>query len=181
MNEPMIKALVLSCSLNPKSNSAKLAECAKDYLDEQNIPTGHMDLRKLDMPFCGVDAAYDHESVGKLKQAIEEADAVLLAAPVYNYDLNAAAKNVIELTGSAWENKVVGFMCAAGGSRSYMSPIGLANSLMFDFRSYIVPRFVYATRADFEVDDVDGEVKERINALVDATLRLATGLALTAD
>lgn len=181
MNEAIIKVLVLSCSLNPGSNSAKLAEAAKAYLDEQSIPTSHMDLRELDMPFCDGNAAYGHESVGKLKTVIDESDAILLAAPVYNYDLNAAAKNVIELTGSAWENKVVGLMCSAGGANSYMSPIGLANSLMFDFRSYIVPRFVYATRAAFQGGDIDGEMKERLHELVDNTVRLATGLALTRE
>ena len=31
---------------------------------------------------------------------------------------NAAAKNLIELTGKAWEDKIVGFACAAGANSS---------------------------------------------------------------
>ena len=71
--------------------------------------------------------------------------AILLATPIYNYDVSAAAKNMVELTGSAWRDKTVGFICAAGGTSSYMSVMGLANSLMLDFRCIILPRFVYAT------------------------------------
>jgi len=39
-----------------------------------------------------------------------DADGLPLAAQVYNYDL-AAAKNMIELSGTAWENKIIGSLC----------------------------------------------------------------------
>ena len=76
-------------------------------------------------------------------------DGIVVATPIYNYDASAAAKNLVELTGRAWQNKVVGFLCAAGGDGSYMSIMALANSLMLDFRCVIVPRFVYATGGAF--------------------------------
>lgn len=85
---------------------------------------------------------------------IREANGILLATPIYNYDASAAAKNLIELTGKAWENKVVGFACSAGGSGSYMSIMALAGSLMLDFRCTIVPRFVYATSQDFSGENI---------------------------
>src|SRR5438034_11602701 len=88
----------------------------------------------------------------KLSSAIESADGILIAAPVYNYDVAAAAKNMIELTGSAWENKIVGFLCAAGGTASYMSVMAYANSLMLDFRCVIILRFVFATADAFDGD-----------------------------
>jgi len=87
----------------------------------------------------------------------------MLATPVYNYDVSAAAKNMVELTGSAWEDKVVGFLCAAGGMGSYMSVMSFANSLMLDFRCLIIPRFVYATGDSFTGDKVtDTKVAKRI-------------------
>ena len=69
------------------------------------------------------------------------------------YDLNAAAKNFIELTGRAWTNKVVGFICAAGGKGSYMSVTSFMNSLMLDFRCIIIPRFVYTDASGFDDDN----------------------------
>src|ERR1700694_145423 len=99
----------------------------------------------------------------KLSAAIEAADGILIAAPVYNYDVAAAAKNMIELTGSSWEEKVVGFLCAAGGNSSYMAVMAYANSLMLDFRTVIIPRFVYATGNAFDGDKIsDPKVRNRI-------------------
>jgi FMN reductase len=80
---------------------------------------------------------------------------------------------LIELTGDSWEDKVVGFLCAAGGASSYMSLMSLANSLMLDFRCLIIPRFVYATRSDFSGDKVPtDEVKGRVARLAQASLAL---------
>ena len=89
-----------------------------------------------------------------------------------NYDANAAAKNFIEITGQAWQNKVVGFLCAAGGEKSYMSIMSIANSLMLDFRCVIIPRFVYVS------DDTvaDEAVVERIHELADELVRFTTNL-----
>ncbi len=94
--------------------------------------------------------------------------------PIYNYDVNAAAKNLIELTGRAWTNKVVAFLCAAGGQGSYMSVMPLANSLMLDFRCVIVPRFVYATGEHF---DDDGRIDDSITRRTHELCHFALGLS----
>jgi FMN reductase len=125
------------------------------------------------LPFCDGEAAYDHQSVLTLSKTISEARVVIIATPIYNFDASAALKNLIELTGESWEDKVVGFLCAAGGSMGYMSIMSLANSLMLDFRCLIIPRIVYATSRDF----VDGrlsssEMRERIRELAAASVRI---------
>jgi hypothetical protein len=59
-----------------------------------------------------------------------------------------------------------------------MAIMGLANSLMLDFRCLIVPRFVYATGDDFAEDRqpdmhiTSDEIKERIEQLTDAVFQL---------
>jgi FMN reductase len=126
---------------------------------------------------CDADACYTKPGSQKVGKAIKGADGILLATPVYNYDVSATAKNLVELTGSAWEEKVVGFLCAAGGMSSYMSVMAFANSLMLDFRSVIIPRFVYATGRAFEGDEVkDKEVVERIEELADELIRFTKAL-----
>jgi FMN reductase len=169
--------VVVSASLNPASRSYRLAESAADALGRLGAKVTLIDLRKWDLPFCDGEATYSHPAVEKLTQVIQAAAAVLVAAPIYNYDLNAAAKNLVELTGDAWAEKPVGFLCSAGGKSSYMSPIGLANSLMFDFRSWIVPRFVYATRQDFDDQGAPlPQISERIEQLAKTALGLARAL-----
>jgi FMN reductase len=89
----------------------------------------------------------------------------------------AAAKNMVELTGSAWEDKVVGFLCAAGGMGSYMSVMSFANSLMLDFRCLIIPRFVYATGDSFDGDKLtDTKVVKRIEQVVAELVRVTKGV-----
>ena len=143
--------LVISSSLRPGSLSRQLGEL---LAHEFGASGEHVDLREYPLPLCDGEAAYSDPNVEKLSAKIGTARVIVIGTPIYNYDANAAVKNLVELTGSAWEDKIVGFLCAAGGQSSYMSIMGLANSLMLDFRCLIIPRFVYATGDDFEGDRV---------------------------
>src|SRR6185295_13777331 len=155
--------LVLTTSGNPDSNSRRMAQIAFDWLKKAKLNCQWLDISKVDLPLCDADACYNHPAAQNLTAAVEKADGIIVATPVYNYDVAAAAKNMVELTGSAWEDKIVAFLCAAGGMGSYMSVMAYANSLMLDFRCVIVPRFVYATGDDFDDDGVtQKKVRTRI-------------------
>lgn len=165
--------LVFSTSLSAASRSRVLARAGHAALQKAGVEAELIDVRTLGLPMCDGGAAYGHPAVGPLAEKIRTARGVLLCFPVYNYDCGAAAKNLIELTGKAWENQVVGLACAAGGSSSYMSPMGLANSLMLDFRCVIVPRFVYTTGAAFSGEQIsDAEVARRVESLAAELARI---------
>src|SRR6267142_1845794 len=108
--------LVLSTSGNPDSNSRRMAQIAFDWLKKAKLNCQWLDISELDLPLCDADACYNHPAAQNLAAAVEKADGIIVATPVYNYDVAAAAKNMVELTGSAWEDKVVGFVCATGDS-----------------------------------------------------------------
>lgn len=168
---------LISSSLNADSNSRILAQEAKRVLEQDGHAVTLLDLRDYPLPFCDGGSSYSHPNVALITEQIRTADAVLIATPIYNYDSTAALKNLIELTGSALENKVVGFLCAAGGLGSYMSIMSLANSLMLDFRSVIVPRFVYATGDAFSGGRISSaDVTQRVADLSRAAARLGTAL-----
>ena len=159
--------LVISSSLNPKSRSRLLALIALKILKDINEPADWLDLADYSIPFCDGDSSHKNPEVKKLKDKIKNSKAIIFAVPIYNYDVNSAAKNLIELTGDTWTNKIIGFLCAAGGRGSYMSVMSLANSLMLDFRCIIIPRFVYSTGEAFDGEQVvDPGLEERINDLV---------------
>ena len=159
--------LIISTSLNTNSRSWILAQCALSVFNEKGIDAELFDLRDVDLPFCDGDKCYDDPTVKKLKKIITQADAIIVACPIYNYDVNAVTKNLLELTGSSWNEKVVGFMCSAGGKGSFMSVMPFANSLMLDFRCHIIPRFVYAAGDAFDGRElIDSEIKIRIDELV---------------
>jgi len=169
--------LVISSSLHPNSRSRILARACADRLSELDEETALFDLATTTLPPCDGATAYDDPNVRTLGELIKRANGILIASPVYNYDVNAAIKNAIELTGRTWTGKVVGMMMAAGGQGSYMSAMGLANSLMLDFRCIIVPRFIYATGESFEGGQLaDEEIQSRVELLVDETLRFASAL-----
>ena len=170
--------LIVSGSLRTNSRSRALAQYLTDCYQSQGVAARLIDLRSVPLPFCDGEAAYDHQSVVALSKIISEARVVIIATPIYNFDVSAALKNLIELTGESWEDKVVGFLCAAGGSMSYMSVMSLANSLMLDFRCLIIPRIVYATSDDFTDGCLSSSVvRERVRrlALASATIRNSPG------
>ena len=163
--------LIISTSLNPNSRSRILAQRALTVFNEKEVGAEFFDLRDIDLPFCDGDKCYDDPTVKKLKKIITQADAIIVACPIYNYDVNAVAKNLLEVTGSSWNEKVVGFICSAGGKGSYMSVMPFAHSLMLDYRCRIIPRYVYTPSESFNEGQLaDNEIIDRINQLVDTII-----------
>ena len=172
-----MRYLTLSCSLNPKSRSRILARIVHKHLATRSGGAEFIDLQDFDLPISDGGACYAHPHVALLEPKIREAKGIIVAAAIYNYDVNAAAKNLLELTGDAWEDKVVGFICAAGGHGSYMSVMPFANSLMLDYRCHIIPRFVYAAPAHIDKETFgDKAVNQRIEELAAETQRLTDAL-----
>ena len=154
-----------------------MGKVAFERLQRKRLDCQWIDISELDLPLCDADKCYVNPAAQTLQKTIDAADGMIIAAPVYNYDVSAAAKNMIELTGSAWEDKVVGFLCAAGGMSSYMSVMAYANSLMLDFRTIIIPRFVYATGNSFDGDKlVDKKIEERVHQVADELVRFTEAL-----
>jgi FMN reductase len=155
-----VHILIVSTSLNPTSRSRALGQYALSVLRERGQSVEMVDLRELEeIPHAGSPKGWEpHTGLDFLKERMQAATHILFAVPVYNFAGSAAAKNIVELVGEKeLGGKTVGFLCAASGPRGYMSILPLANSLMLDFRCWIVPRFVYATGDDVK----DGEVASK--------------------
>lgn len=168
--------LIISSSLTTESRSRMMAQYAYDQLKDASSETIYIDLREYPLPMYESQESYSDPNVKKLSQLVHEAQGILIATPIYNYNVNAALKNLIELSGRYWVDKVVGFMCSAGGKSGYMSIMSLANSLMLDFRSIIIPRFVYANGSGITEEVLDETIKKRIDQLLAELLRFVKGL-----
>ena len=166
MRKPLsdqIKVLVVSTSLSEESRSKELCQHAHSFLTTKGITTRYESLEDHRILPYGMDGS---EGLDTLRDALENADAILFGFPVYNYNMNASLKAVIEHFGHSMTDKVIGLMMAAGGQASYMSGLVVANSLTLDFRSWVIPRFVYATKEAFGEDGVsDPEIASRIEGL----------------
>lgn len=169
--------LIISCSLNAKSRSRIVAHYAYEQFSLKEPAVEWIDLAQWQLPMCDGGVCYSEPKVMELSERIRLAKGILLATPVYNYNASASAKNLIELTGDAWNNKVVGFISATGDRSSYMAPMGLINSLMLDFRCLIVPRFVQAARDEIPNDgklaeEIIKRIRELNDTLIDLTKRI---------
>lgn len=158
---------IVSTSLNEDSKSRQLARLLHAHAVASGVPASFVDLRDTPLPLAGPSAHWDAPAAKALKDTLSAASHLVLAVPIYNYDVNAAAKNLVELAGDAFTDKVVGFLCAAGGPHSYMSMLSFANTLMLDYRSVIVPRFVYAMPSDWQdPTTLKPELQRRLEGLL---------------
>ena len=164
-----MRHLILATSFSKRRLSTALgSELAADLvaLGEEVEELG---LPELDLPFCDGGASYGLPQVARFQEAISLADTVTLAVPIHNWDVGGGARNAVAMGGDAWKGKTIGIVCAAGGGASYMGVMGIANSLMLDYRCLIVPRFVYATGQCFEDGKVtDPAIHERLQGLARA-------------
>jgi FMN reductase len=165
----MNEILIIGTSLDSESKSQKLARVALDVARQTGYSAELLDLRDITLPLAGAQNSFDDERVTRLKEKMSAFKKLVFCVPIYNYDVSASAKNLLELVGDTWlENTTIGFICAAGGQSSYMSVMTFANSFMLDFRAWVVPRFVYAVSSDWHEGELkNSKVKERIMGLLE--------------
>ena len=111
----MPKHLVISTSGNPDSNSRRMGQKAFAHLQKHKIDCDWIDIREMELPLCDADKCYSMPSSKKLSAAIEGADGIIIAAPVYNYDVAAATKNMIELTVARGKTRSSAFFAPQAG------------------------------------------------------------------
>ena len=147
------------------------------YLEKHLKDVIFFDLQENPLPMCDGDECYDLPVVLDFREKVKNAKGIIMAIPVYNYNVSSGAKNAVELGGRMLYDKIFGFICAAGGKSSYMSVMSLANSLMIDFRCYVIPKFVYATKHDFEDNKIENsEIKDRLKELGNELIRVSKAL-----
>ncbi|MCH9653795.1 MAG: NAD(P)H-dependent oxidoreductase [Planctomycetes bacterium] len=163
----MQNVTIIATSLNPKSKSQILARQMESHLVSDGVHCQLFDLRELNIGMSGPNENWGNADIAKIAESVKQASHVVFAVPIYCYDVNSAAKNIIELTGRSFTNKVISFLCAAGGTNSYMSVMSFANHLMLDFRSIIVPRFLYTQDSDWSEEGILNEsIQERFELLI---------------
>ncbi|MDK2986469.1 MAG: hypothetical protein PWQ96_2113 [Clostridia bacterium] len=117
-----------------------------------------------------------------LLKTIVEADLVINLPKLKTHGLtliSCAVKNLYDLTGSAWEGKLVGLMAVGGGRASYMAPMNFLNGLMLNARCLVIPRYVYALEKEIDQETLKSEeVKQRIEQLVKTTIEMAERLII---
>ena len=151
---------VISCSLDPKSQSRTLAGEATKLLTRAGNRSQLIDLRDYALPAFDNSSVFGTSDFTEMHHLIEQADGIILATPIYNWGPSPATKSLIEATGTtgdgvntaAWFDKLVTFICSAGLPHSYMATSQLSSSLMLDFKCVINPYVGYFSERDYTDD-----------------------------
>ena len=170
------RLVIVNSALSSDSNTRMLCRHAQTHALSRKIEADLIDLKDHRVLPYGYEGS---EGLDQIEALLGAAGAIILAFPLYNYNMSASLKALIEHCGACFEDKVVGLMTAAGGRSSYMSVFSVGQSLMLDFRSWIVPRYVYAVCDDFGEETIaNPEVSHRVEQLVETSHRAAWQLQL---
>ena len=122
--------------------------------------------------------ATENRRVVSIAEKIKSASGVILATPVYNYSICSEAKKLSRTHWSGVERNACGGFCVRREAQgSYMAIMHLANSLMLDFRTFVLPRFVYATGESFAGSEItDNDLLDRIGQFANEMNRVSKAL-----
>jgi NAD(P)H-dependent FMN reductase len=169
-----VKYGVINGSLNPESKGEILSKKALEYGESLGMDISYLDMKLFsDLPFCDGSSSYSHPKVKELYDLFYPLDGFIYSFPVYNYTGNAFMKNLVELIGKVFTNKVLGLCAMAGSDVSFLSPFFLTHSFVADFQTIIVPKYVLASYADIKEGTFSKELFDRVEALVE-TVKLFT-------
>ena len=156
--------ITICANLTESSSTKTLSELVHQNILEHDKNASFISMHDYPIPICDGRESFSNQNVQRLNEQLENAKGFVLATPVYNYTINSTLKSLIEHCGSAFKNKTIGFICTAGGEKSYMSMMPTINSMMLDFRCIVLPRFLYVTSANFNSDKTitDPEILKRI-------------------
>jgi FMN reductase len=152
-----MKFAIVSTSLNSDSKSRILAQYLQEALLKIGQKPTYIDLREHNLPLCDGEKVYADSQVQYVGAKLNEADAIIITVPIYNYNVSAASKNLIEVTAYALKGKLIALLSAAGGGRGYMGMMPLVNSMQIDFGAWIVPSFISARESSFTADKISDQ------------------------
>jgi FMN reductase len=162
-------------SVTPPGRMASAVSGALDRATANGITTTLLDLGHLSIGFADgrpVDQLTD--DTPKLVKAIMDADAVILATPVYRATLTGALKNAIDLLPiEALQAKPVGVVVMGATLHHYLGADSHLRDILAWFGAITLPTSIYLSSADF----ADGKLTESAAASLDS---LTSALAVFA-
>ena len=177
----MVKIVGISGSLRAGSYSQQALKVAIDRVQALGADVEILDLRQLNLPFCDGSKEYpDYPDVAKLRQAVLEADGIILATPEYHGSISGVLKNALDLMGFAeFTDKVTGFISVLGG-QSNSNALNDLRTIMRWVHAWTIPEQVAIGQAWQAFDQagqlVDANLAQRLDAfahsLVENTVKL---------
>ena len=80
------------------------------YLQAKLDNVEFFDLQDNPLPMCDGDECYDLPEVLDFREKVKNAEGIIMAIPVYNFNVSSGAKNIVELGGRMLYDKIFGFI-----------------------------------------------------------------------
>lgn len=171
------KVLVFAGSTREDSYNKKLAHEAASIAEKMGAKVTWIDLKDYSMPFYDEDLEKTvgmPENAKRLRQAMMDSNAILIASPEYNQSIPAVLKNALDWASraengssskEAFQGKVFGIMSASPGKKGGARGLIHLRTIIEDVRGKVIAKQVSIPQA-FQAFDETG-------ALQDDTLKKA--------
>ncbi len=107
------------------------------------------------------------DDTARVVEAIDRADAVLLATPVYRGSLTGALKNLLDhVPVPALDGTPVGLVAMGGTAHHFLGPDRHLRDVLAFFGALVAPVSVYLTAAEFTEGAPSEDAQARLDALV---------------
>ncbi|MBV8886155.1 MAG: NAD(P)H-dependent oxidoreductase [Chroococcidiopsidaceae cyanobacterium CP_BM_RX_35] len=113
----MVRITGIGGSLRPASHSQLALSLAIQRVEALGAEVETLDLRQMHLPFCnGEDEYPGYPDVERLRDAVKQADGLILTTPEYHGSVSGVLKNALDLMGfEQLDSKVVGLISVLGG------------------------------------------------------------------
>jgi chromate reductase len=184
-----MKILGIAGSLREGSYNRGLLRAARELMPE-GVELVEFDIRGLPFYDGDLEAAGDPDPVTALKDAVRDADALLIATPEYNRGVPGGLKNAVDWAsrpplGSPLAGKPVALMGASTGrGGTALAQQQLREALEFPRAAVLDEPQVLVPEAYLHFDEhgdlADGGIRAELAELLDTLVHVAGGVTLAA-
>ena len=113
----MVRIVGIGGSLRPDSYSQMALSLAAQRVEALGAQVEILNLRTMQLPFCnGEDEYPGYPDVERLRNAVKQADGLILATPEYHGSVSGVLKNALDLMDfEQLDGKVTGLLSVLGG------------------------------------------------------------------
>lgn len=167
----MVRIVGIGGSLRPDSHSQVALVQAAQRAEALGAEVEVLDLRTMELPFCdGGDDYPGYPDVERLRNAVKQADALILATPEYHGSVSGVLKNALDLMSfEQLDGKVTGIISVLGG-QSNSNALNDLRVIMRWVHAWVIPEQVAIGQAwkAFSSDGkiVDEKLSQRLDQFV---------------
>jgi FMN reductase len=171
----MVKIVGITGSLRKNSYSVLALEQAIARIKALGGETEILDLKTMNLPFCdGGDEYPDYPDVERLREAVKNADGLILATPEYHGSVSGVIKNALDLMSfEHLSGKVSGLISVLGG-QSNSNALNDLRIILRWVHGWVIPEQIAIGQAwnafDKEGKLVDAKLAERFDGFAQSLM-----------